>query len=397
MKKKILWFPILSLQDKNTLLFNLEADQHFQLILGIQELLKKDFDVTFVLPHSYSTTSVEKTIIDYGNIGYENIIFHKFVPSNLGQRYDFDYAFYNYLLLEKKPDIIFNWCDCLSRNFKTIIEMNNLKTKIITFYVFIDVPGLNLVPIDYSYFIRQVDSALVSDAIYFMTELNEKTFCKNAERFNTVICNSHVAEFSFSQKRLDEQSKGLKPIPHEKKWIVFPNRLSSNNYSRHIEFIKAINSLYSRRQDFEVIMTNPTKYMSDNKLEKIVKSIVFPYGKISLDRRQYLNLLLSSEYCCALFKELHGGFAIREAIYFGCIPIVPMINDYAKFHHLYDGLKGFWAYIDQDLINIVDVMSFWLDRIISKSELDSARKNLIDVSSIEANYKNMKKTIMELL
>jgi hypothetical protein len=64
----------------------------------------------------------------------------------------------------------------------------------------------------------------------------------------------------------------------------------------------------------------------------MVKPIIFPYGKKTLNLKEYHSVLASSHFSCALFKEIHGGFSIRESIMFGCVPIMPNRNDYQVLH-----------------------------------------------------------------
>jgi len=399
--KTILWIPFLSLQNKETSCFNLEADQNISFLLNLREELKKDFHIFYLFPYPSLTTNIvfSQKIIKALS---PNVIYYDFVGSNIGQRYDFNYHNFMSILEKFNPDIIFNNCDTISKGLKSIVELLGLKTKIFTFYHFLDIPEFEIIPKYSSYFLRQVESAIISDYNGLYSQLNIDIFKKSAKNnFNIDLEQFpfQFFEFVFSLNRLNKeiQSIELKTDKQKKKRIVFPNRLSSNNYSSHIEFIKAVNSLYEKRQDFEVVITNPTGYIPNDILANEVAPIVFPYGKKQLSRKQYLNVLLSSDFVCALFKEIHGGFSIREAIFCGCIPIIPYVNEYARFKDLYYKTYSDFVYVSPTLNNLEETINYWLDvKDINLLVKENAKKELIKTSSIERNYLKLKEALMSL-
>jgi hypothetical protein len=401
MKKLILWYPFFSMQDKDTLKFNLEADQNFRFMFELRKLLIDDFSIAYLLPNIDDTTNKAFSIYAYNELRKDGciIIPHNFVPSNIGQRYDFNYSMMSVIIRALNPNIIFNNCDTISKNLKSIIDACNYDTKIFTFFHFLDIPELNMVGNNSSYFLRQVEAALASNAIGCYSQLNIDAFKSNAKRYFNLDINVPVDfyELVFSKNALQKELNNITKIYNKEKIIVFPNRLSSNNYSRHKEFFAAINDLFEIRKDFRVIITNPTGFISNDVLEQEVKPIIFPYGKKRLTRDEYLSVLYSSDYVCALFKEIHGGFAIRECIFCECLPIVPEINEYGRFKELYYKNCGWFKFVNEDLSNLKYVINYWLDLCVDSNILNNAKNALINISSIESNFEKLNNTLKSLL
>lgn len=400
--KKLLYIPQYTMQNKTTGKFVLDADENvniFQYV--VEEAKRKKIDCEFyvVLPE---VEQVEFTpymnlynfLLEHGVTMY----YKRFPSNNVLQRYNFDVNFYTDLIKEVNPDIIINNVDALSRNLRAVCEMAGKKDiKIYTFIHFIDLPGANLTGESYSYFCRQVDSTLASDATMFLSKRNTTEFYKNTPGYlkKKIRPKLQTVPIVFSARKF-EKLRHTPTINFGKSpWqdyplIVFPNRLSSNNYSHHIEFFDAVNQLHDEGLKFKVIVTNPSQQIIFDELVKMVKPLWMPFSARLMTKEEYYAVMKSADYVCALFREIHGGTAIREAILMGSFPIMPLRNDYILLaDNVFNEIEGFKT-IEPDLSNLKEVLRYYIENAKKFSAID--RKPIYDkLAKIESVEKNFRK------
>jgi hypothetical protein len=335
--KNLLYIPQYTMIDKVTGKFNLDADENINILKYlVQELPDYKFITVLPLLEQVDTNSLS----NYNFVEENCIVYYDTFPTNnVLQRFHFDMNLYGKIIDGFHPDVIINCVDTNSRALRAYCEMNDKQdTKIFTFVHFIDLPSKKLTKPSYSYFTRQIDSCLASDGTFFLSENNRKAFCEEAGIISNDTDWKHIADtcynvpMVFSRKEFDGRLANddvYGQLQTTAPTIIFPNRISSNNYSHHEEFIQAVNELHDEGLEFRVIMTNPSQQVTYDELEKMVKPILFPFGKKSMTKDEYYDVLKSVDYVCALFREIHGGTSIREAIYMGAFPIVPYWNDYA--------------------------------------------------------------------
>jgi hypothetical protein len=102
--------------------------------------------------------------------------------------------------------------------------------------------------------------------------------------------------------------------------VVFPARASATGYSGHEEFVKGL-----RGKGLTVIMTDPTGYLRQTgscHLDWL------PTGNLSRD--SYLNVLARSRVVVSLTRNGYGGWAFREAIAAGAVPVCPRLPEYEE-------------------------------------------------------------------
>jgi hypothetical protein len=279
-------------------------------------------------------------------------------------RYNFDVEWFtNVLVYDCEPgyyDIVWNNIIELSRNIKTILWANKLKAKLISCNYWIDCPTIGEAKIDtsISYDFRQIDGAECSDLVPFTCESTREAFINNAVVRGNILTayaikeKSTIWDFGFSQKELDTYYTSLK---FPKKTIVFPNRLSGINYTHHEEFIIAVNDLYRERQDFQVMFCNPSQKYSWEWLMGNVKPF-YLYSSSPLSREAYITLLWRSHIVMSLYTiERYGGCSNVEAIYCGCIPIMPKFGEYGK------RAPKDYLFVKSDLSNLKTVINVYLN------------------------------------
>lgn len=288
-------------------------------------------------------------------------------------RYNFEVSFFQDLLLRNDYDVVWNNIIELSRNIKTVLWANKLKAKLISCNYWIDCPTIGEAKVDtsISYDFRQIDGAECSDLVPFTCKSTREAFMINTYRRvghpieDKLFQKSTIWDFGFSQKELDRYSpaKQGKLPKFEKKTIVFPNRLSGINYTHHEEFIKAVNELYKERQDFQVIFCNPSQKFSWKWLYEHVEPVDI-YDTEHLSREKYIKLLWMSDIVMSLYTiERYGGCSNVEAVYCGCIPIMPKFGEYEA-----RARKDF-IFVNKDMSNLKETINLYLNECDNRTAL----------------------------
>ena len=263
-------------------------------------------------------------------------------------RQHFDVYFWK-PLIDKDCDIIISNITEQSRNLKTLIETSKKKTKLITQCFWIDCPtiGEAKVPESYSYDWRQIDGYECSDLCVFTCESTKEAFNENARNkifgcyIDNIMDKSVIWDFGFSVTEA-EKYRVDKPLK-DKKTILFLNRLSGINYTRHIEFIEAINKISKYRKDFEVVFTNPSGKIEDEWLKENCANVKLINSPLS--RKDYWELLYTSDISFHGYTtERMGGCANTESIYCSNIVVMPQVYEYAR-----RGGEAYPFYIDQNI------------------------------------------------
>ena len=99
--------------------------------------------------------------------------------------------------------------------------------------------------------------------------------------------------------------------------VLFVNRASATNYTRHVEFLRQIDP------DWRVLFTDPTRYMEHAGL--------VPVSQLLRDKTHgYRYALKASKVFVALNDNGHGGLSAREAIVSGCCPVALRCPGYER-------------------------------------------------------------------
>jgi len=317
------------------------ADSNINMMVGIlRELSKKRKKWKFyVLIDKLKKFRDLKSYLDL--IEAENV---KFVPFSF-----FVNAFlnrYNFCVREfekvarsiGKIDVIWNNITEFTRNIKTYFYFRQgYLPKFITCCYWLDLPYLNQskVPREVTYFWRQFDGFECSDLCVFTCKSTLEAFKNHLillfrDTFlSDLNLKTTIWDFGYSKDEILKYKPKEREIPN-KKTILFLNRLSKINYTHHIEFIEAIKILKSRRNDFQVVFTNPSMKVSFKYLKRVVPNL-FVYKEDVLTREEYVKLLWQGDISVHLFeKELYGGCSFREAIEANNIPITLPIYEYAR-------------------------------------------------------------------
>jgi len=337
-KMNILYILQQSIYNKNKKWIS--SDSNIQMMRGIlSELIEKtdwNFYVLIAELENFADIKDYKEIFDNERVHF---IPYKFPVDAFLLRQHFNTTEFDLLFRYGLPkiDIIWNNIAEISRNIKTYLKFNvKDNIKLITCCYWLDTPmikGQNKVDIDISYDWRQFDGFECSDLCVFTCKSTFNAFLNNAKlKFNNkfikkIANKSTIWDFGYSIKELNQYKVSN---VFEKPTIMFLNRLSEINYTKHMEFIKAINRLAKKRSDFQVVFTNPSMKVDFEELNKSVSNI-FLYSTKPLNREQYIKLLWGGVISVHLYtKELYGGCASREAIECNNIIVTPKVFEYRQ-------------------------------------------------------------------
>jgi hypothetical protein len=278
-------------------------------------------------------------------------------------------------LIKLDYDLIINNITEISRNIRSIIEINKLKTKLITQCFWLDCPeiGEAKVPTNMSYDWRQFDGFECSDWATFTCNSTKEAFIENSKHkfvdkyIQSVLNKSSVWDFGYSKKEADEYySTPIDKVSNPR--ILFLNRLSGINYSHHEEFFEVIRDIWKERQDFEVVFTNPSRKISFEEIAEKCPAYVPYKDNKPLNRREYWNLLYSGDMSVHLFTiERYSGCALRESIAAGNIPIVAQCYEQERIVNTSQFMVDIGAFHDIDkksltraILNGLDSCFWWM-------------------------------------
>jgi len=316
----------------------LSADSNINMFAGFARELVKHVDwhlyVLIAQLNMFADIESYDEIFQHENITY---IPYYFPVDAFRNRYNFSVSSFEYIL-DQYPstvidfDVIINNITEQSRNIKTLLHLKKLNTKLITQCFWIDAPEIGEAKVakEISYDWRQTDGFECSDLAVFTCNSTKSAFIHNAmQKFNPRIVKkieskSTVWDFGYS---IDEALVPISKQEHpEKVRVLFLNRLSGINYAHHLEFIEAVNNLYHKRQDFEVVFTNPSRKVEPKLIRASCEAAIKYNDDKPLNREEYWRLLWGSDISVHLFTmERYGGCALRESIEAGNIPVVANI------------------------------------------------------------------------
>jgi hypothetical protein len=400
--KKVFWIPQLATVDKVTGKTIINADSNMTILNGIIENMPDDYSFYVFMPaERFCNCSFHKAITANKDITFLESSTKPISAFSL--RYDFDFSEMMSTLDMVQPDFIVNNTPSLTRNLKAVLFMLKSKMKnqpkLINFLHFLDYPGEDKVPKEISYFMRQVEGILCSDLAVFQSfTVRDKALFAIDEYFSKIKefmnpnLKSSVWNATYSQSAIDKFKNQEK---FEKKTIMFPNRLSSTNYSNHLRFFEAIRNISKQRNDFQVIVNNPTQYMSYDEISKLCPNLKILNNGNLLDRELYLKTLHQVDIGVALFvQEGHGGVSSKEFQAAGCLPVFPQTNEYQ-----YLMLPDYKGFCKIDLSDLENSINYTLDVCRTKEGNDLkiiGKRMIFQRDSFEFNIRNVKKDFDEL-
>lgn len=301
---------------------------------------------------------------DFANItSYDEIMKHPnvvFIPYKqpvnaflLRQHFDVELFDSTVKNLNVKFDVVWNNITELSRNIKTWFHVNYSKDdrpKLITCCYWLDcqeIPGQAKVASDIAYQWRQVDGFECSDLAVFTCRSTLDAFEQNGRKFVSedviarILDKSRIWDFGYSLNEITShiQADGFKSLQQELvdksegfPIVTFLNRMSDNNYTRHLDFIDAIDALYERNPNFRVVYANPSQKIPWKYLQDRTKNMLL-WRDRALTRKEYFALLTVADTSVHLYtNELYGGCAHREAVECGAKIVCPAVNEYRRIH-----------------------------------------------------------------
>lgn len=235
--------------------------------------------------------------------------------SNPLQRLDFNAEIMCKILMDFKPNLI------ITHN-----EINTLRLRAVCDHItnlsgtMIEVPKI----IQFNHMLPEGDWRWIKSLQKLSMEAADAVVClsDNIENWiqdNIILATPiHVWNYAFSRRSDLVTKTEDRDID-----FIFPQRCSSSNYSHHHDVLKAIKKLRMMSDCHpSVVFTDTTKFLETSNVDlRDISSEV--RIERCYHREDYYKLLSRSKFAISLIDEdHHGGIAIREAIYAGCIPVM---------------------------------------------------------------------------
>ena len=329
--RKLLYIPFYSQQDKTNGKILLNADANMRVMKMLFSILKEFFEIHVVVP-SVGLLSNENDILIFDDAKWLQSL--NVFPNNMIQRFHFDAFEYCKIFDGDEYDLIINNTPELTKN-------------ILSCYKYVTGKFTHIISINHFPMINEFHISGHDQVISYEQRQHESLFCSSL----SVVFSKYIREIyldegpcvdeQISQWPLSFDSKEIASHFNDKQFFnyksknevrfVFPNRLSTTNYSNHIPFIEGV-KIFARilktvtgKSDFSIAFTNTTKSVSKEWLMNNVPNCICPD---TFDRKDYLKLLASSDFSISLMDDLHGGIAVREGMALGCLPIIRNIHSF---------------------------------------------------------------------
>jgi hypothetical protein len=299
-------YPFFSQQDKRTNNFRLDSDSGVKLYAFMAEkFVERGDTVFFVLPQEYQCATDVALHKDV------TVLRPPFVlsPNNLDRRLQWEPSWLRNVaktdLLLTQHEFLAYPLRCLAPKLRIIMECG----------------------------IRP-ETAYQETAAMFELAWNAASLihCNSQTLAQSVSqqTNTPTTEWQFAYDERDLHPG--KPIVDRKIDVLFPSRASSTSYSNHELFIQAMTTVAC-----SVLMTDPTNFLRHTNR---VQDGWLP--KNPLVKSQYYNTLGDSKVVVGLTDNGYGGYAFREAIASGCIPVALRCPEYEEL------LTPDWPYLVAD-------------------------------------------------
>jgi glycosyltransferase involved in cell wall biosynthesis len=390
----ILYIPQMSMYDKQTMKLTPEADGNINMMRNtINEWRKyrKDDYFYILLPRELQNN------FQCGIFANRTLLFYdSYTVSARYNRFNFPMKeISNVIKNIPNIDILINDVIELTGNFKSLFDALYFgKTpKIISNIRHLDDK------VNYSYFYRVLDGIEQSDLVTILSESMKENLINQIFRVVNLTVKAlrykkkiHVFEPSVSQNELLGKYT-LYYERSEKVTILFPGRLSKGEERRTNwdKFIEAINKLRSKRQDFEVIFTDPNNSINMGlKKSDAMDNWIFAIPK---NRVQFINTLAKSDIVVSLMDtEGFGGISIREALLYGCRPVIPYVHEYKKMAN-----KNHYGFIKSpiDVDELVDALNISIT--MGKKKRGNEFEKLGMQFTVEEQFKSLLPKLEEII
>lgn len=310
------------------------------IISNILEQYPEDYEFLVKLPFTKDCQDVDDLSILFDKKYLDRIEFYRedLPVSPVTSRFNFNFAYHqlNTDLLES-VDIMINDENTLTKNWRVFFDSIGKRFPIVSTNYFMDSPVSPKSDSKVRYYERQMESLISSDMFAYPVKsaldeaLEAYDYMFKDRKHLGIPAIWNIGAY------YGEIEKGHKIKNKDKIKIYFGNRITdtAGRYTNWHLFAEAIGKLSTviDPNDFEAIMLNPTKKVSDSQLKEIndlsnghVK--VLPNDS-SFTREEYIEFINDAHISCNLFtNEVHGGLTHVEAMMAGCIMVAPSLNDY---------------------------------------------------------------------
>jgi len=323
------------------------------IISNILEQYPNDYEFLVKLPFASDCQDLDDLSILFDEKYLDRIEFYRedLPVSPVTSRFNFNFAYHqqNQDLLEN-VDIMINDENTLTKNWRVFFDSIGKRFPIVSTNYFMDSPVSPKSDSKVRYYERQMESLISSDMFAYPVKsaldeaLEAYDYMFKDRKHLGIPAVWNIGAY------YGEIKKGHKEKSKDKIKIYFGNRITdtAGRYTNWHIFAEAIGKLskLTDPNNFEAIMLNPTKKVTDSQMKEIEK-LSNGYVKVlpndsSFTREEYIEFINDAHVSCNLFtNEVHGGLTHVEAMMAGCIMVAPALNDYL---HKYEDSKNIENY-----------------------------------------------------
>lgn len=276
-------------------------------------LLAEGHKVTVIAPtKSQGGSQVDRHAVKGDYPKYDlDIIRLAFPWNNLAQRLWFDAETWETIL--PGVDVVINHNEFHTSAIRQLAKkVNGTNTKIVHYN--------HLMPFGVNAWMapRLKDSFNSADRVVVLSS----RLAKAAQEFGAPLSKVSVWMASFPEFQVPQETRDID--------LLFCQRPAADNYTRHNEFLAAIQVLRERKWTGRVVFSDKSKYLTSKGADEWE---IFDKLEIEVaaaeTREDYERLLARSKVAIAMMDDdLHGGVSIREAMFAGCVPLVTRTDAY---------------------------------------------------------------------
>lgn len=304
----ILYHPQLSMRSYDKGKWLVSSDAQFTKILAYVNALPADWTWTFILPWLGKCVDESHVKMLPENVMSTSI---DFASNVLEMRYHFNMEEAIAIIKKDDYDVMLLEVPEHARAWRVAQHRTGVHFPIISMVEHVDfyTQTMSIVPEQVSYYLRQVDGAMVSDQVAFPLMGMWTEWTKHmgmlglaGEIQASVQEKCRVWSAIYAPFETLARKPAKETLRMDKAVINFISRLSDNDRTRYSEFFSAIRRLAVERDDFEVWVANPNGAMSEAAIRS-ESSVITKIGNSGRD--DYLNMLWQSDIVPILYPQSH--------------------------------------------------------------------------------------------
>lgn len=244
------------------------------------------------------------------------------------------------------------------RMFAEQIEKGNVMSGDTLFFSDLQFPGIESIP--YMCFFNKIE--LDIRGIYHAGSFTDTDYVRRMERWmkhfeeivfdisNTVYVGSHFMKKELTERRIIDRNKVVVTgLPLDSSLVEF-----RKNTNVQKENIVVFNGRMDDEKQPNLFRLLEVYFGNKRKDWQFINT-----GKLKLPKKEYYELLAKAKIVVSFALQENFGYGIREAVYLGCIPVLPKRLVYKEAFDelcLYEHFDECWYKVDDFMDNYNEIM-----------------------------------------